>query len=140
LPDHSFVSHSLRRVVYGGGMRIVFCLFLGLMALPAFAADWALNETDRILDRDEVDALTAGQTLVFYDDGRSKYSVGGAYSYTYASGDSAFGRYEIEEDGTVCIMYHNGFSRCDRYVQSGERIILLTESGLRFPVRPAVKK
>ncbi|AVL54053.1 hypothetical protein CEP88_16595 [Roseobacter denitrificans] len=121
-------------------MRTLIGLFFGLVAFPAVAADWALNETDRILDRHEVDALTAGQTLVFYDDGQSKYSVGGAYSYTYASGESAFGRYEIEEDGTVCISYRNGFSRCDRYVQSGERIILLTEKGLRFPVRPAAKK
>ena len=120
-------------------MKQLLCLIFGLVALPALAADWALNATDRILDRQEVDALTAGQTLVFYDDGQSKYSVGGAYSYTYASGESAFGRYEIKEDGTVCINYRNGFSRCDRYVQSGERIILLTESGLRFPVRPAVK-
>lgn len=140
MPDHSFVSRSFPRVVYGGRMRTLLCLFFGLVALPTLAAEWALNETDRILNRQEVDALTAGQTLVFYDDGQSKYSVGGAYSYTYASGESAFGRYEIEEDGTVCIIYRNGFSRCDRYVQSGARIILLTEKGLRFPVRPAAKK
>jgi hypothetical protein len=100
-------------------------------------AEWAYQDNDRILSRDEVEALTAGQTLVFYDDGRSKYSVGGAYSYTYASGESAFGQYTIAEDGTVCIAYRNGFGRCDRYVRNGDRIVLLTEKGLRFPVRPA---
>lgn len=100
------------------------------------AEDWAFREGDRALSRDEVDRLTAGQTIVFYDDGRSKYSVGGAYSYTYASGESAFGRYDIADDGTVCIAYRNGFSRCDRYVESAGRIVLLTQSGLRFPIRP----
>lgn len=103
------------------------------------AQDWALRETDRILSRAEVEALTEGRTITFYDDGQSKYSVGGAYSYTYASGECAFGRYEIDEDGTVCIAYRNGFGRCDRYVDAGARIVLLTENGMRFPIRPFQK-
>lgn len=111
-----------------------------ILTLPALAAEWALKETDHVLTRAEVDALTAGQTLVFYDDGQSKYSVGGAYSYTYASGESAFGSYAIQDNGTVCIQYRNGFSRCDRYVQNGDRIVLLTETGLRFPIRRRPKK
>jgi len=117
-------------------MRLVTICFLTLLCGPALAADWALRDTDRVLTRDEVEALTAGRTIVFYDEGRSKYSAGGAYSYTYASGASAFGRYEIAEDGTVCIAYNNGFGRCDRYVETGDRIVLLTEDGLRFPIRP----
>ena len=100
------------------------------------AADWALRESDRALTREEVEALTAGHTIVFYDDGQSKYSVGGAYSYTYASGDTAFGRYDIDPEGIVCIAYRNGFSRCDRYVENAGRFILLTTDGLRFPIRP----
>lgn len=116
-----------------------FFLALVMTCIPAalWAADWALRDSDRTLTRDEVETLTVGQTIVFYDDGRSKYSAGGSYSYTYASGDAAYGQYEITEDGTVCIAYRNGFSRCDRYVQSGQRIVLLTEKGERFPIRPA---
>lgn len=108
-------------------------------ASSVLAADWDVRDSDRILSLEEVEALTAGQTITFYDDGQSKYSVGGAYSYTYASGESAFGRYRLEEDGTVCIDYRNGFSRCDRYVENGQRIVLLTEEGLRFPIRPPEK-
>lgn len=117
-------------------MKLKLYMLMALVACPVHAADWALRDTDRVLSREEVEALTAGRTIVFYDDGRSKYSVGGAYSYTYASGESAFGQYAVEDDGTVCIRYNNGFTRCDRYVQSGDRIVLLTEDGLRFPIRP----
>ncbi|WP_299673788.1 hypothetical protein [uncultured Roseobacter sp.] len=114
--------------------------YLALVAafcpVSVLAQDWALRAQDRLLTREEVAALTEGRTLVFYDDGRSKFSAGGAYSYTYASGASAFGRYRVEADGTVCIDYRNGFGRCDRYVQSGDRIVMLTERGERFPIRP----
>ncbi len=118
--------------------RMKFFLFLLALVvpLPLLAAEWALRDSDHVLTREEVEDLTAGQTIVFYDEGRSKYSVGGSYSYTYASGESAYGQYTISADGTVCVAYRNGFGRCDRYVRSGDRIVLLTENGLRFPIRP----
>ena len=109
------------------------------VALPAYAADWAMRNADRVMSQAEVELLTAGQTLTFFDEGKSKYSVGGSYSYTNASGESAYGQYAVAEDGKVCINYQNGFSRCDLYVQNGDRIILLTENGLRFPIRQASK-
>ncbi|MFK7746437.1 MAG: hypothetical protein AB8B47_15390 [Roseobacter sp.] len=118
-------------------MKAIITLWLTVCAVPLWAQDWDLRDHDRTLTAAEVETLTNGQTLVFYDDGRSKYSAGGAYSYTYASGESAFGQYRIKDDGTVCIQYRNGFGRCDRYVESSGRIVLLTENGLRFPVRPA---
>ncbi|WP_262386419.1 hypothetical protein [Roseobacter fucihabitans] len=91
---------------------------------------------DRVLSHAEVVALIERQTLVFYDDGESRFSVGGAYSYTYAGSGTAFGQYEIDPDGMVCIAYRNGFERCDRYVQNGARIVMLTQKGERFPLRP----
>lgn len=121
-------------------MPFLFVIALILVTSGAAAQDWALRDTDTVLSRDEVQELTLGQTITFYDDGQSKYSAAGDYSYTYASGESAFGKYMIQEDGTVCIAYQNGFGRCDRYVQSESgRIVLLTESGLRFPIRPVTR-
>jgi hypothetical protein len=111
-------------------------LLLSFVATVVVAQDWAMRDGDRVLAQAEVADLTIGQTLVFYDDGRSMFSAGGAYSYTYASGDSAFGAYEIAADGTVCIAFRNGFSRCDRYVENGSRIVMLTQKGERFPIRP----
>lgn len=108
-----------------------------LLAVPAAAQNWAMRDGDRILPRIEVLTLIEGQTLVFFDDGQSKFSAGGAYSYTYANnGGTAFGRYQVSEDGTVCIAFRNGFDRCDRYVESGPRFVMLTQKGERFPIRP----
>lgn len=115
--------------------RIFFNLIFLVAPCAVLAQEWAQRSGDRALSREEVAELTGGRTLVFYDDGRSKFSVGGAYSYTYASGESAFGRYRVEPDGTVCIAYRNGFGRCDRYVERAGRIVMLTEKGERFPVR-----
>ncbi|MEL6886384.1 MAG: hypothetical protein AAFP87_17880 [Pseudomonadota bacterium] len=116
-------------------MRLL--LLLLLTAMPAAAQDWALRSDDTPLTRAEVVALIDGQTLVFFDDGQSKFSVGGGYSYTYANGGgTAFGTYEVGADGTVCIQFRNGFGRCDRYVASGARVVMLTQKGERFPLRP----
>lgn len=115
-------------------MRVSLSLCLLAFGTVLPAQEWALRESDRLLDAGQVRALTEGRTLEFHDRGRSKYSHGGAYSYTYASGLSAFGQYRVEADGTVCVTYRNGAGRCDRYVQNGDRIVLLTERGERFPV------
>ncbi|WP_171130596.1 MULTISPECIES: hypothetical protein [unclassified Ruegeria] len=111
-------------------------LFLALIvASPLSAAEWPTKPGDVPLSVQDLEAL-AGRTLTFYDDGQSKFSAGGAYSYTYASGESAFGTYSIAEDGSICIDYRNGFSRCDLYVRSGDRLILIDQKGDRYPVRP----
>ena len=132
------MSCSVIAAAVGLSMRCIFPAIMVMCSVTqALADNWAVQETDKILSRDAVQALTTGRTMIFYDDGQSKYSAGGAYSYTYASGESAFGTYAIEDDGTVCIAYRNGFGRCDRYVESASgRIVLLTQDGLRFPVRP----
>ena len=112
-----------------------FLILALLAASPAFATEWRTKPGDIPLSPEDLNALE-GQTFTFYDDGQAAFSADGAYSYTYASGDAAFGTYSIAEDGSVCIAYRNGFSRCDLYVRSGERLILIDEKGDRYPVRP----
>lgn len=116
-------------------MRVLIFLLSLSLASAVAAEEWALRSGDRELSRAEIVALTTNSTLVFFDDGQSQYARDGAYSYTYASGESAFGRYEVEPDGTVCVYYRNGFSRCDRYVEAGARIVLLDQRGQRFPLK-----
>ncbi len=119
-------------------MKRILLIAAACAATPLGAADWVTRPGDVPLDPDELDAL-AGRTLTFYDDGRSKYSAGGAYSYTYSAvngGGTAFGTYSVAEDGSICVQYRNGFDRCDLYVRNNGRLILITEKGERYPVRP----
>ena len=115
-------------------LALIICLAAG----PVSAEGWALRPGDIPLGRDELAAL-AGRTLTFYDGGQSRYSAGGAYSFTYSAengGGTAFGTYRIAEDGSICVDFRNGFSRCDLYVRNGDRLILINEKGERYPVRP----
>lgn len=102
----------------------------------ALAEEWKLHNGDRVLTPSELSALADGGSLTFHDDGVSRFSAGGAYSYTYGNGGgTAFGNFEVMEDGRVCIRFSNGFDRCDLYVRNGLRLILLTQKGERFPVK-----
>lgn len=112
-------------------------LALLLVPLPAAAAEWQLKPGDRPLSAAELAALP-GQAFRFFDGGESRYGAAGAYSYTYSAengGGTAWGSYRLLPDGSICVDFVNGFSRCDLYVRNGERVILITEEGARFPVR-----
>lgn len=114
-------------------MRFLILLFL---PLPVFAQDYNALDGDVPLDRAAVVEM-AQQTVTFYEGGQSRYSVGGAYSYTYPNGGgTAFGTFEVADDGEVCIAYRNGHSRCDRFVRSHGRLVMLTQDGQRFAIRP----
>lgn len=118
-------------------MPLFLCFLVALPSL-ATAAGWNLREGDRPFDNAELAALP-GQSYRFYDDGRSDYGNEGNYSYTYSAangGGTAWGHYHIAEDGSVCVTFENGRSRCDLYVRNEGRIVLITETGERYPVRP----
>lgn len=113
-----------------------FLIPLLLIAAPVAAEPYAVLEGDTVLTAHEVHAQIDGQTLTYYDEGKSRYSTGGSYSFSYASGATAFGVYDVGADGTVCVAFHNGRHRCDRFVRRDGHLVLLTQGGDRFPVRP----
>jgi len=43
--------------------------------------------------------------------------------------------HDIGDAGMVCVTYDSGPERCDMFVMSGDRLVLLTDSGERYPVR-----
>lgn len=115
-----------------------YLLIFLLLSGAASAAEWRLRAGDVPLTPAEMAALE-GRVLTFYDDGQSRYSAGGAYSYTYSAengGGTAFGTFEVAQDGSICTAFRNGFSRCDLFVHSKGRLVLITEKGERYPVRP----
>lgn len=115
-------------------MRKLIALFLFLPA--AGYAEFVLLKDDRALTREEVVSMTGQHLIEFFEGGQSRYSVGGSYSYTYRGGGTAYGRYNIGADGTICILFRNGRDRCDRFVQSHGRLVMITQTGDRFPIRP----
>ena len=117
-------------------MRIL-PLAITLCSLPvlAFAADWNTRADDQPLSAAELRAQLVGNTLVFFDNGKSIYSENGEYSYTYGEGGTWLGHYELKEDGVACTTFVTGTTRCDLIVHSGARLTLITEDGMRVPIR-----
>ncbi len=112
-------------------------LVLACVATAAAAQDFQLRDSDTAVPVEALKARLSGQIISFYDDGKSEFYEDGRYTYTYGGeGGTAYGYWKITADGTVCIDYVNGWSRCDMYVQSGDRLVLITDAGDRFPIRP----
>jgi len=110
-------------------------LAISLALFATAAPAQGLRDGDTVLSpADMVDTLK-GHTHEFHDGGRSFFSITESYSYTYPDGGIAYGRYEIRESGVVCTFFNHGFERCDTYVRNGDRLILINEDGLRFPVK-----
>ncbi len=118
-------------------MRMVFLILaVVLPAQEGVAQDWNLLAGDTVLDGGSIGQITDGSALTYFDDGVSRFSAGGAYSYTYANGGgTAFGSFRIGDEGQICIDFRNGMGRCDLYVRSGGRLVMLTQRGERFPVK-----
>ncbi|WP_320238518.1 hypothetical protein [Cognatiyoonia sp. IB215182] len=121
-------------------MKFLCSMFLSLVvtASTGFSQSFETRPSDKALDAQALSALILGRELEFFDGGKSRYSPGGSYSWTYSAengGGSWFGTHIIDADGTVCIDFRTLRSRCDRFVQAGDRLILLTEDGQRYPVR-----
>jgi hypothetical protein len=111
---------------------LFFCFLPSVLAASGFE----MLENDVALTPAEMAALTDNRVVEFYEGGQSRYSVGGSYSYTYQGGGTAFGRFRVQDGGVICIEFNNGRSRCDQFVYSHGRLVMITESGDRFPVRP----
>lgn len=110
-------------------------LFLLAFATPAFAQD-GLHATDELLDRAAMEEQLAGQIIEFYDGSKSRYDADGRYGYTYTDeGPVWSGRYRLMGQSEVCVDFDNGSVRCDLIVRNGERLVLVTTEGIRFPVR-----
>ncbi|MCK0150355.1 hypothetical protein MWU54_10000 [Marivita sp. S6314] len=113
-------------------------LFVLLIASQANAQDFAPRSGDVLFDQTALDNRVRGETLIFFDDGQSRFFDDGRYTYTYANdGGTGYGYFEVTENSTICVEFVTGFSRCDLYVTDAQgRLILITEAGDRFPIRP----
>ncbi|MGJ8603332.1 MAG: hypothetical protein ACSHXH_04325 [Marivita sp.] len=117
---------------------IRFALALCLLPIPLAAQQWAPRDSDVLFEQAALDALLRGATITFFDDGQSQFFEDGRYTYTYANdGGTGYGYFTVENDSTICIDFVTGAARCDLYVRDDQgRLIVITDSGDRFPTRP----
>ncbi|MEM1431462.1 MAG: hypothetical protein AAGG09_18555 [Pseudomonadota bacterium] len=109
-------------------------LIFAVSAAPAVAQGSRVG--DVTMGAADLAAVLAGQTLEFFDGSLARYAEDSSYQYRYRPEDPPFvGTWDTNEESEVCVVFDNGFSRCDRIVRSAERLVLITEDGLRFPVR-----
>ncbi|MEP0563229.1 MAG: hypothetical protein ABJC64_02435, partial [Paracoccaceae bacterium] len=91
---------------------------------------------DLILDQAGMSTLLSGKIVTFFDGSKSTYAADGTYGYTYTDDGPIWrGDYTLEDNSRVCVVFENGEQRCDMFVIDGERAILITRDGTRFPVR-----
>ena len=105
-----------------------------LAASPAVAQEWNIRPWDGEMSREEVVDWVVGEEILFMDGGVARYGADGRYAYIYEGGRSFEGAYRIEDDGSICVDFDNGPKRCDLYVLHGERLVMIAETGRRFPV------
>ncbi len=120
-------------------MRIGILALIALVAVSiqtsAVAAQGVQDDDARFSASGLSDAI-AGQTLEFFDGSLASYADSAAYEYRYRPDEPPFvGKWRATDESEVCVTFNNGFSRCDVIVRSGDRLVLITEDGLRFPVR-----
>ncbi|MDA5094346.1 hypothetical protein O2N63_09635 [Aliiroseovarius sp. KMU-50] len=108
-----------------------------LLMLPglALAQNWTTRPTDQLIEQVALDNWVRGKVLNYYDGGTSDFRENGQYFYTYGGGGTWEGEFEVGTDSTICVTYVTGQTRCDLYVQSGDRLTVITEEGLRFPIK-----
>ena len=115
-----------------------FLLCIAHLPSITFAQNWIPRDSDTLFDKATLEDRLRGKTLTFFDDGQSQFFEDGRYTYTYANdGGTGYGYFEIKTDSTICVEFVTGFSRCDMYViDAANRLVVITEAGDRFPVRP----
>ncbi|WP_412552547.1 hypothetical protein [Shimia sp. MIT1388] len=112
-------------------------MILGLLcaAASSMAQDWKGQSGDTPFAMAALSAQLSGQTLVFFDEGRSVFERNGQYQYTYGGGGTWYGHWKVTDDSVVCVTFVTGVERCDRIVENGGRLVMQTADGLRFPVK-----
>ena len=110
-------------------------LVLCLLSTPAFAQD-GIRASDQMLGHAAMSDLLSGHVVEFYDGSKSSYAPDGTYAYTNTDDGPVWsGQYRVQNDSRVCVDFDNGSRRCDQFVKDGKRVILVTEDGIRFPIR-----
>ena len=115
-----------------------YAVLLIALATPVAAQDYAVRSADIVLTSASLSDQILDRDLEYFDGGICRYDTNGAYAWTYADNNGGGVHRSVHvmrDDGVVCITYDAGPTRCDMFVVSSGRLILLTDDGQRYPVR-----
>ena len=116
-------------------MRLFTILSLLVVATSALAQD-GIRSSDQKFSQAKLQSLIEGQVLEFFDGSKSTYEATARYGYTYTDDGPIWGgEYSVTGASQICVEFDNGSSRCDTIVQAGERVVLITADGERYPIR-----
>lgn len=118
--------------------RLAIACVLMMTPQAMLGAEWNTRSTDTTLTRDGLVQKLVGKSIVFHDDGQSTYAENGEYSYVYGGGGTWLGHYTLQDDGVVCVTFVTNVSRCDLFVQAQDSLVVITEDGMRFPIRDII--
>ena len=113
----------------------ILALSLLILASPSYGAEWKTRSDDILFSQAQLTTRVRGKVLTYFDGGTSDFRKNGQYFYTYGGGGVWEGHYDIGGDSTICITYVTAQTRCDLYVSSGKRLTVITETGMRFPIK-----
>lgn len=83
-----------------------------------------------------LESLITDAMVRFQDGSVAEYFRDRNYVYTAGDGRTSYhGTWEVYDGGQVCVRFDNGFARCDTYVRSANKMVLILASGDRYPVR-----
>lgn len=83
--------------------------------------------------KDEITAAFVGNTATFSDGAKGIYAADGTFTHSAGSAVNR-GKYTIN-DGEICVVYPNGFKRCDTIVKDGQGFALVNSGGMRFSIK-----
>lgn len=109
-----------------------------LFATPALAQDYAMRAGDTVPTAAGLNDMILDRDLEYFDGGVSRYGADGSYAWTYAENNGGgvwAGTYILNDDMALCVTFETGQERCDKFVISNDRLVLLTSEGQRFPLR-----
>jgi len=122
-PDNDVASQA---TIYSNEAARAIC------ASTPVSFDWAASSSDQRLTAEALSSRVAGKRLEFSYGASETYAPDG--SYAYREGDQIYSApgYALYPDGSRCIAYPS--PRYDLYVLEGRTLVLINQSGERYPL------
>lgn len=125
--------------------RLLPALALCLGLIPAEADDFyrvpGMRINDVFLTRSGLDQKLPGRVVELQTGARMYFRDNGTWSMEPRDGvQGPTGRYSFGPKGQVCVRYDGGGGRCDSYVRSVKKYVMIDGNGQRHEVKSILRE